>query len=58
MKKSTMSILAQCGYEIFSEIINNLFGPDIVAQKNINLIIQNPQDDTQIPYIETHQFFV
>jgi sporadic carbohydrate cluster 2OG-Fe(II) oxygenase len=39
---------AQCGYEIFSEIINNLFGPDIVAQKNINLVIQNPQDDTQI----------
>ena len=24
---------AQCGYEIFSEIINNLFGPDIVAQR-------------------------
>ena len=39
---------AQCGYEIFSEIIHQLFGPDIVAQKNINLVIQKPEDDTQI----------
>ena len=36
------------GYEIFQEIIQKIFGLDIVAQKNVNLVIQKPNDPSQI----------
>jgi len=36
------------GYEIFKEIIQQIFGLDIVAQKNVNLVIQKPDDSSQI----------
>ncbi len=36
------------GFEIFQDIIQKIFGLDIVAQKNVNLVIQKPNDPSQI----------
>lgn len=36
------------GYEIFQNIMQTIFGLDIVAQKNVNLVIQKPNDTSQI----------
>ena len=36
------------GYNIFSDIIQKLFGSDVVTQKNANLVIQEPMDMSQI----------
>ena len=36
------------GYSMFSDIIQELFGSDIVTQKNANLVIQEPNDISQI----------
>jgi len=38
---------AKVGYKIFSEILDKIFGQDIVAQKDINLVIQRPGDESQ-----------
>ena len=35
------------GYQIFKDIINEIFGQDVVTQKNINLVIQMPNDESQ-----------
>jgi hypothetical protein len=39
---------AKIGYRIFSDIIDRIFGKDIVSQKNINLVIQCPKDKSQM----------
>jgi sporadic carbohydrate cluster 2OG-Fe(II) oxygenase len=38
---------SKIGFKIFSDIIEEIFGKDIVTQKNINLVIQQPGDDSQ-----------
>ena len=38
---------SKIGYRIFSDIIEKIFGKDVVTQKNINLVIQRPGDDSQ-----------
>lgn len=38
---------AKIGYKIFSNLIDDIFGKDVVSQKNINLVIQNPNDSSQ-----------
>ena len=38
---------SKIGYKIFSDIIEKIFGQDVVTQKNINLVIQRPGDDSQ-----------
>jgi sporadic carbohydrate cluster 2OG-Fe(II) oxygenase len=38
---------AKIGYKIFSDIIDKIFGKDVVTQKNINLVIQCPGDTSQ-----------
>lgn len=38
---------SKMGYKIFSDIIEKILGKDIVTQKNINLVIQRPGDDSQ-----------
>ena len=38
---------AKIGYKIFSDVIDQIFGKDVVTQKNINLVIQQPGDSSQ-----------
>ena len=41
--------VAQTVYEAFSGYLTELVGPDIVVQKNTNLVIQQPGDPDQVP---------
>lgn len=38
---------SKAGFEIFSKVMRKILGDDIVTQKNINLVIQCPNDQSQ-----------
>ena len=39
---------AKIGYKIFKDVVEKIFGLDVVTQKNINLVIHTPGDNSQI----------